>query len=187
MLELSQRCSPDLVRVSSGLWAQAQVRRRGLHDLEKLVSWTAIGEGTERQRRNGNRLAALGKKGKQVGGAALHADGGQRIAAGTRIRPLQDTVVEIVVQDWLYPVGKVAQKDRMRRFTWRGRPKVRADRLEHNPVGVDVQPSVPAALAQERALGGGVAVADSGAESLGDLVVLACWQALGRECQQDWT
>ncbi|MBX6357089.1 MAG: nitroreductase family protein [Micromonosporaceae bacterium] len=57
--------------------------------------------------------------------------------------------------------------------------------FEHDPVGVDVEPAVPAPVAQEGALGGGVAVADLGAEHACDPVVLVRRQPLGRQYQQD--
>ena len=140
--DLGMHRIPHAIRLGVMCQAQAhaQAQRRGLQDLELLDAWDVINRGAEQQRRNRNPFTMIRRKDKHISGATLHADRRQRVPARARIGALQDAVAEVVAQDRLDAVGEVAHEDRVRGLARRHGPVVRVDRLEHDPVGVDVQP-----------------------------------------------
>src|SRR5579884_1574848 len=85
-------CAASAIRVSpgSGLETDTQADRRGLHDLYALNPRNVVN--LKGQRRDGNAVATLCREGEYVGGAALHADCGERVAAGAGVGPLYNAV-----------------------------------------------------------------------------------------------
>lgn len=70
--------------------ANAQLCWRNLRYLKQLYTGDMID--LKRERRHCDLLSAFGWKGDDVGSAAAHTDRRKRVAAGTRIKSLQDAV-----------------------------------------------------------------------------------------------
>lgn len=98
---------------------------------------------------------------------AGHPDGGQRVAAFAGAGLGDDGVAEVVADQRLDPVGEVGQQHRVRRLPGGRWTVVRLDRLEDDPVAVDVQPAAGTVQGDRGELGGGVDVVHRAAQRRG--------------------
>lgn len=94
--------TPLRVRPGGGTQAHAQAHRGGLHDLGQLDPRNLVN--LQRQRRDRNPPAILFGEREHVGGAALDANRGQRVATRAGFGTHHDAVAEVVAQNgwtWL--------------------------------------------------------------------------------------
>jgi len=91
--------------------------------------------------------------------AALHFDDRERRAAAAALSSEADRIVQPIAQQRLHVIAQVCQQHGMRRVAGRHRARLPIDRLEHEPVVIDVQALVLALPRDREELGGTVVVA----------------------------
>ncbi len=142
-----------------------------------------LDDGRERERKQADTRAVGRDERDDVVAPALDPDRGQRIATGAGLGLDDHAVAQVIADDRLHPIGEIGEQDRVRRLAGRCRTVVRVHRLQHHPVGVDVQPPRAAADGHAHALRRTVLVDHAAAEGAFDFGACRFGQAFASRPQ----